>query len=269
MANKKEYILGTNEQELNRLQLQHQVWKSEAKRGWDFANFKSGDTILDLGCGPGYCTEELAYIVGEKGKVIGIDRSDAFIEHLQRIKKSTRLSIEPYLTEFDTILLDSNSLDGVYCRWALAWISNPKEILSKIKDALKPKGKIVTHEYFNFSTHQTNPERPALKKAIAAALKSFQESNFEINVGSYLPQYFEELGMKVINIRLMPKLGTPGSMVWEWPKTWYQSYFPRLESMGYLNNKEVEDGIRDILELEKLPYATLCCPLMVEVIAEK
>ena len=38
MANKKEYILGTNEQELNRLQLQHQVWKSEAKRGWDFAN---------------------------------------------------------------------------------------------------------------------------------------------------------------------------------------------------------------------------------------
>ena len=176
MANKKEYILGTNEQELNRLQLQHKVWKSEAKRGWDFADFKSGDTILDLGCGPGYCTEELAYIVGEKGKVIGIDRSDAFIEHLQRIKKSTRLSIEPYLTEFDTILLESNSLDGAYCRWALAWISNPKEILSKIKDALKPKGKIVTHEYFNFSTHQTNPERPALKKAIGTALKSFQES---------------------------------------------------------------------------------------------
>ena len=191
MANKKEYILGTNEQELNRLQLQHKVWKSEAKRGWDFADFKSGDTILDLGCGPGYCTEELAYIVGEKGKVIGIDRSDAFIDHLQRIKKSTRLSIEPYLTEFDTILLESNSLDGAYCRWALAWISNPKEILSKIKDALKPKGKIVTHEYFNFSTHQTNPERPALKKAIGTALKSFQESNFEINVGSYLPQYLE------------------------------------------------------------------------------
>ena len=269
MGSKKEYILGTNEEELTRLELQHKVWASEAKRGWDFADFKSGDTILDLGCGPGYCTEDLAYIVGKKGKIIGVDRSDAFIKHLNQIKKSTQLSIEPYLTEFDTILLDSNSLDGVYCRWALAWVSNPKEILSIIKDTIKPKGKIVAHEYFNFSTHQTNPERPALKKAIAAALKSFQESNFEINVGSYLPQYFEELGMKVINIRLMPKLGTPGSMVWEWPKTWYQSYFPRLASMGYLNNKDVEDGIKDILELEKLPYATLCCPLMVEVIAEK
>ena len=269
MGSKKEYILGTNEKELTRLELQHKVWASEAKRGWDFADFKSGHTILDLGCGPGYCTKELAYIVGEKGKAIGVDRSDAFIKHLQQIKQSTQLSIEPYLTEFDTLLLDPNSLDGVYCRWALAWIPNPKEILSKIKDAMKPRGKIVAHEYFNFSTHQTKPERPALKKAIGAALKSIQESNFEINVGSFLPQYFEEIGMKIINTRLMPKLGTPGSIVWEWPKTWYQSYFPRLVSMGYLNNKEVEDAIRDIKELEKLPYSTLCCPLMVEVIAEK
>ncbi|GIS57637.1 MAG: hypothetical protein CM1200mP1_15750 [Candidatus Neomarinimicrobiota bacterium] len=39
-----------------------------------------------MGCGPGYCTEELAYIVGEKGKVIGIDRSDAFIEHCKGSK---------------------------------------------------------------------------------------------------------------------------------------------------------------------------------------
>ena len=70
MGSKKEYILGTNEKELTRLELQHKVWASEAKRGWDFADFKSGHTILDLGCGPGYCTKELAYIVGEKGKAI-------------------------------------------------------------------------------------------------------------------------------------------------------------------------------------------------------
>ena len=84
-----------------------------------------------------------------------------------------------------------------------------------------------------------------------------------------MPQYFEELGMKVINIRLMPKLGTPGSMTWEWPKTWYHNYFPRLVSMGYLSKQDVEDALGSVIELEMLPYATLCCPLMVEVIAEK
>ena len=269
MSKENAYILGTNKEELTRLELQHKVWSSEATRGWDLAGFKTGQTILDLGCGPGYCTEELALIVGKTGKVIGVDRSDTFIAYLNQIKQSTQLSIEPCLADFDTLFLDPNSLDGMYCRWALAWISNPKEILSKIKDALKPRGRMVVQEYFNFSTHQTKPERSAIKKAIGAALKSFQDSDFEINVGSYLPQYFEELGMKVIHIRLMPKLATPGSMIWEWPKTWYHSYLPRLVSMGYLNNQDVEDAMKDIQELEMLSYATLCCPLMIEVIAEK
>ena len=269
MSEENAYILGTDEEELIRLELQHKVWLSEAKHGWDLAEFKTGQTILDLGCGPGYCTEELAHIVGKTGKVIGVDRSDAFIAYLNQIKKLNRLSIEPCLADFDTLSLKSESLNGMYCRWALAWIANPKEILTKIKDALKPKGKMVIHEYYNYAAHVTNPEKPALKKAIAAALKSFKDSDFEIDVGSFLPQYFEELGMKIIHIRLMPKLGTPGSMNWEWPKTWYHNYFPRLVSMGYLSKQDVEDALGSVLELEMLPYATLCCPLMVEVIAEK
>ena len=263
------YILGTDEEELNRLELQHKVWLSEAKYGWDLAEFKSGQTILDLGCGPGYCAEELARIVGKMGRVIGVDKSNAFIAHLNQIRQSTKHSIEPYLVDFNSLSLDDDSLDGMYCRWALAWVSNPKEILAKVRDALKPGGRMVIQEYYNWSTHQTKPERPALKKAINTALKSFNDSEFEINVGSYLPQYIEALGMRVIHLRLIPKLATPGSMTWEWPKTFYHNYFPRLVSMGYLDNHDVEDAIEDLQELEMLSYATLCCPLMVEVIAEK
>ena len=39
--------------------------------------------------------------------------------------------------------------------------------------------------------------------------------------------------------------------------------------MGYLSKQDVADALGSGLELEMLPYATLCCPLMVEVIAEK
>ena len=264
-----EYILGTDKEELIRLELQHKVWSSEAKRGWDLAQFRSGQTILDLGCGPGYCVRELAHIVGENGKVIGVDRSNTFINHLDQIKESTQLPIETILDDFDFLSLESESLDAMYCRWALGWISNPKEILNKIKYALKPKGRMVIQEYFNWSLHHTNPERPALKKAIDAALKSFKDSEFEIDIGSYLHQYFDEIDMKVIHARLISKLGTPGSLTWEWPKTFYYSYFPRLVKMGYINNQDYENAKKDILELENIPYATLCCPLVVEVIAEK
>lgn len=72
----KEYILGTTEKaELHRRGIQHQVWASETCAGWKLAGFGNGQTILDLGCGRGFCTRDLAYIVGEEGKVIGVDKS--------------------------------------------------------------------------------------------------------------------------------------------------------------------------------------------------
>ena len=83
MSNQEEnaYILGTDEQELYRLGLQHQVWASEAQKGWNLAQFSSGQTILDLGCGPGFCSKELAFLTGPKGKIIGIDRSKNYIDY--------------------------------------------------------------------------------------------------------------------------------------------------------------------------------------------
>ena len=56
MSNK-EYILGANEKELNRLKIQHGVWLSEARRGWKIAEFGIDQTILDLGSCPGSCSQ--------------------------------------------------------------------------------------------------------------------------------------------------------------------------------------------------------------------
>ena len=75
--------------------------------------------------------------------------------------------------------------------------------------------------------------------------------------------------MEIFNYRLMPKLATPNTETWEWPKTFYKSYFPRLIKMGLLTNEDVELAFKDLKNLETLGYATLWCPLMIEVIAIK
>ena len=146
------YILGTDQEELDRLKIQHQVWRSEAELGWNLAKFKLGNILLDLGCGPGYCSIELANIVGKNGKVIGVDRSASFINYLEKIKENKKLPIDPKLSTFDELNLGSNSLDGIYCRWALAWIPNPKEILNKLKTYLKPSRKTVSYTHLTLPT---------------------------------------------------------------------------------------------------------------------
>ena len=263
------YILGTDQEELHRLGLQHQVWASEAQKGWNKAGFTAGKTILDLGCGPGFCTKELAFVVGHEGKVIGIDRSEHYINFLNGINAQYGLNIEAIQADFNDMVLQPNSLDGMYCRWAMAWIPNVKEILGKVKTALKPGGKMVLHEYYDWSTHQTEPHRDGLAKGIAACLKSFKDSDGEIDIGRELPQIFKDLGMKVTSTRLMPKLGNPNNLNWHWPKSFYYTYFPKLVDAGYLTQDDLENALKDHAELEKNESTTVFCPILIEVIAEK
>ncbi|MEZ4817012.1 MAG: methyltransferase domain-containing protein [Flavobacteriaceae bacterium] len=269
MSESNAYILGTDQIELHRLGIQHQVWASEAHYGWNLAHFNAGQTLLDLGCGPGFCTKELGYIVGASGKVIGIDKSEGFIHHLKEISKKDHLSVEAICSDFNDLQLAPNSLDGMYCRWALAWIPNPENILKKVYDALKPGGKMVFHEYYDWSTHQIEPQLPHLTKAIKAAYKSFTDMDADLNIGRYLPGLVTELGMTVTHLRPMQKMATPKDLVWQWPKSFYESFFPRLVETGYLQKEDVPAALKDLQHLENTPGATICCPLMIEIIAEK
>ena len=166
-------------------------------------------------------------------------------------------------------ILEENSLDGMYCRWALAWVAKPREVLQKVHKALKPGGRMVLHEYYDWSTHQTNPSKPALSKAIAACLRSFKEQEGDIDVGKELPIILEEMGMKLISTRPMIKMARPHELTWQWPRSFYNIYLPKLVGMGYLEPATVQEALEDVKQLERDPASTLCCPMLIEVIAEK
>ena len=48
-----DYLLGTRDDEVARLGLQHRVWRGEMLAGFRAANFGPVQTILDVGAGPG------------------------------------------------------------------------------------------------------------------------------------------------------------------------------------------------------------------------
>src|SRR5687768_9386421 len=77
-----EYVLGTRADELERLQFQHTAWLTQAYALWQRAGLRAGETVLDLGCGPGFTSFELAEVVGRRGKVIAQDRSGEFLGFL-------------------------------------------------------------------------------------------------------------------------------------------------------------------------------------------
>lgn len=263
------YILGTDRDELYRLGLQHQVWASEAQKGWKLAGFTAGQRILDLGSGPGFCSKELGFIVGQTGAVVAVDRSEKYIKYLDKLNEIHGLNIESRIGDFDDLEFEPSSFDGMYCRWALAWVPNPKEILSKVIKALKPGAKIVLHEYYDWATHSTYPPMPSHSHAISQCLKSFKDQPGDIDIGRELSSILLELGMEIVNTRPMAKMSNPKEITWQWPKSFYETYFPRLVDAGYLTEDEKDKAINEFTELESIPGASLFCPTLIEVIAQK
>ena len=74
-----------DDDELERLGLQHRVWKPETDRVIGHAGFRAGDHVADLGCGPGYLAADLARLVGAEGRILAVDSSELFVDHTRSV----------------------------------------------------------------------------------------------------------------------------------------------------------------------------------------
>ena len=77
-----DYLLGSRDEELERLAFQHRVWAEDAYAVWRRAGIRFGARILDLGCGPGFTTIDLAHLVGPQGHVVAADSSKRWVNRL-------------------------------------------------------------------------------------------------------------------------------------------------------------------------------------------
>src|SRR3982074_1924659 len=92
MATERDYVLGTHEEELARLGLQHRVWRAVALDCWNRAGITVGKRVLDVGAGPGYATVDLAEIAGAHGKVTAVERSHNFVRALEETCRQRSLA---------------------------------------------------------------------------------------------------------------------------------------------------------------------------------
>jgi ubiquinone/menaquinone biosynthesis C-methylase UbiE len=70
-----DYILGTHHKELERLRVQHDLWRPLCQTAWERGGFAAGQRVLDLGAGPGFAALDLARLVGAQGRVLALERS--------------------------------------------------------------------------------------------------------------------------------------------------------------------------------------------------
>src|SRR5690349_951559 len=120
-----EYVLGTHDEEIDRLALQHRVWRPEVHAAWQAAGFGAGHHLVDVGCGPGFATMDLAKVVGAGGRVTGIDASHRFLDALEAEAASRSLqNVTTVNQDLDDPIQIGPPIDGAWVRWVLAFVKH-------------------------------------------------------------------------------------------------------------------------------------------------
>ena len=104
---------------------------------------RSGDQVLDVGCGFGDTAIRLAGQVGATGLVVGVDCCDAFLDQARVEMKSRRVTNLSFVRADAEIALPDDQFDFVFARFGTMFFANPVAGLSNMRKALRPGGRMV------------------------------------------------------------------------------------------------------------------------------
>jgi ubiquinone/menaquinone biosynthesis C-methylase UbiE len=264
MSQEKPYILGTDQVELDRLKLQHDLWKDHLIRLWKKSNIQPGQKILELGCGPGYTTEELSEFTNQKSDITAVDISENFIRYLNS-KKIPKIKTE--LSFIESLNLPEKNFDVAFCRWLMIFVPDIEIAIRKIAEHLKPKATFALQEYISYDSFSLAPDQPIMKKIIDAIFKSWMDQGGFPNQGRRLPMALEKNGFEVIEIEPIARVCRPQDPLWQWPETFFQSFLPRLVISKHISQSDHDEFFSVWEDSKKTAGAFCVTPTVVNIIA--
>lgn len=108
---------------------------------------KEGMTVLDLGCGPGFFSVEIARMAGKSGRIIASDLQEKMLQKLKNKIKGTELEERITLLRSEEKKIGlSASVDFVLAFYMLHEALDQEELFHEITSWLKPNGHILIVE---------------------------------------------------------------------------------------------------------------------------
>ena len=105
---------------------------------------KSGETILDIGCGSGHTTRDLARRVGPSGHVVAVDISKPMLEVAAREAAAAHLrNIELIEADAQTYRFAPASFDALFSRFGIMFFIDPAAAFANLSKALKPGARLA------------------------------------------------------------------------------------------------------------------------------
>lgn len=152
-----------------------------------------GATVLDVGCGTGTLSRAAARLVGDRGRVAGIDASEAMIDRATALSAGLS-NVAFYVHDAQQLKFQERSCDTVFCQFGLEMLPDPAAFAARAHAVLRPGGRLAVmglgdREHNEFFT------------AAGAHVAPYAEAAFALGTPGRLEALLKSAGFRTVKVR--------------------------------------------------------------------
>jgi SAM-dependent methyltransferase len=204
------------------------------------AVLRPGMSVLDVGCGTGAITVDMARMVGPEGHVLGLDRD----EHLLALAREEHHGISNLrFAQGDVLSLAlEECFDVVNATRVLQWISRPDAAIARMRSKAVSGGRIVVLDY-NHEGNSWEPDPPIEFTRFYKAFLEWRRANgWNNRMADCLPELFQLEGIQNVLVHVDDEIARRGdpnflavSAIWTHV---VETIGPKLVVEGFLVDRE-------------------------------
>lgn len=166
----------------------------------DIVGVPEGARCVDLGCGGGHITFELARRAGSAGSSLGVDPDEELLGLVRKEAAARKLNVtfrSEAVEEFS-----GTGFDVAYARMLLSHVGDPGAIVTRMAEAVRLGGVVVVEDV-HFAGCFTEPACDAYDRWVAWFKDAVRLSHGDLDVGPRLPGMLRAAGLRDIGLRVV------------------------------------------------------------------
>jgi SAM-dependent methyltransferase len=241
------YLIRGGVEGRERLRVLGRVMRPTTLGLFDRVGIKAGMACLDVGCGGGDVTLDLASLVGPEGRVVGWDIDEIKLELARREAEERGFGNVNYRLSDIRESEAASEFDVVYTRLLLTHLSDPAGAVGKLSRAARPGG-VVIIEDLDIDGYFCHPFSTSLQRQIEIYSQASRRQGGHPNIGLRLPELLLDAGFERIQTSVAQPAGIDGDVKLIYPIS-MENIADSVVADGIAGRDEVDRLIADLYEL--------------------
>ena len=229
--------------------LRSHKWRTaENSAAYLLPRLRAGQRLLDVGCGPGTITLDLASLVAP-GDVIGIDASADVVAEARSAAAARASDLRFEVGDVYRLAFDDDAFDVVHAHQVLQHLTDPVGALRELRRVLRPGGTLAVRDS-DYGAFTWSPPSPVLDRWLALYHEVTRRNGADADAGRSLAAWVRAAGFTEIEA---------GSSTWTFAdpasRAWWGGLWADRVRQSSFATQAVTYGLATVDELEAMATA--------------